>query len=359
MAGGQGSFERSARLGAFVAFCVLANPLSVFAAAGVYHWVLPRGFPVPAVPADNLMSDAKVALGRRLFFETRLSVTGQYSCASCHQPARAFSDGLAVAVGATGEPTSTNAMSLTNVAYNVSFGWSTPAVRSLEDQMRRPMLNDHPVEMGLKGREQQVVTDLIADGGWRAAFTAAFPEAAGRFEFDHVIKSVAAFERTLISGHSPFDEYVFNGRHDALSDAARRGMALFYSQRVGCGGCHSGFNFAGAWRDAQGATAEPSFANNGVGTQSMRVPTLRNVSLTAPYMHDGSLSTLAAVLAHYEQAGLREENAGKDQEHERPLHPFTLTGAERRELIAFLQSLTDPTFTAGFDDERTHSVSRR
>ena len=353
-----GAFERSTRLGALVAFCFLAKPLSVFAATGEYQWVLPRGFPVPAVPADNPMSDAKVVLGRRLFFESRLSVTGRYSCASCHQPARAFSDGLKVAVGATGESTSTNAMSLTNVAYNMSFGWSTPAVHSLEDQMRRPMLNDHPVEMGLKGREREVVAQLVADGAWRAAFTAAFPEAAGRFEFDHVIKSIAAFERTLISGHSPFDEYVFNGRHDALSEAAKRGMALFYSQRVGCGGCHSGFNFAGAWRDAQGATAEPSFANNGVGAQAVRVPTLRNVSQTGPYMHDGSLSTLAAVLAHYERAGLRE-NAANDQEPGRALHPFTLTGAQRRELIAFLQSLTDPTFTAGFDGKRTDSVSRR
>ena len=355
MAGG--AFERSTRLAAFVAFFVLAQPSSVFAVGDDYQWTLPRGFPIPAVPADNPMSAAKVALGRRLFFESRLSVTGKYSCASCHQPARAFSDGLKVAVGATGQSTPTNAMSLTNVAYNVSFGWSTPSVRSLEEQMRRPMMNDHPVEMGVKGREKQVVAQLVADGAYRAAFAAAFPEAAGHFDFDQVVRSIAAFERTLISGHSPFDEYVFNGRHDALSEPAKRGMALFYSARLGCGGCHSGFNFSGAWRDAQGATAEPGFANNGVGAQAMRVPTLRNIALTAPYMHDGSLSTLTAVLAHYEQAGRREEKT-KGAEHEPALRPFTLTAAERRELIAFLQSLTDPTFTAGFDVERTHSVSR-
>ena len=351
------AFKRATRLGACVLFFVLAKPSSVFAAGGEYQWVLPRGFPAPAVPADNPMSDAKVALGRRLFFESRLSVTGKYSCASCHQPARAFSDGLKVAVGATGQSTATNAMSLTNVAYNVSFGWTTGAVRSLEEQMRTPMMNDHPVEMGVKGREKQVMADLLGDDAYRAAFGAAFPEAAGRFEFDHVVKSIATYERTLISGHSPFDEYVFNGRHDALSGSAKRGMELFYSARLGCAGCHSGFNFSGAWRDAQGATGEPSFANNGVGPQATRVPTLRNISLTGPYMHDGSLSTLGAVLAHYEQAGLREK-ATSDQQHEPALRPFTLTGAERSELIAFLQSLTDPTFTAGFDVERTHSVSR-
>ncbi|MEJ0037258.1 MAG: cytochrome c peroxidase [Gammaproteobacteria bacterium] len=340
---------------------------TAFAPAGAadsdYRWTLPRGFPMPAVPADNPMSAAKVALGRRLFFEPKLSVTGRYSCGSCHQPSRAFSDGLKVAVGATGQHTPTNAMSLTNVAYNVSFGWSAPTVRSLEDQMRQPMLNDHPVEMGLKGRETEVVATLIAAPGWRAAFTAAFPEVGGHFELDHLIKAIAAFERTLISGHSPFDEYVFNGKHDALTAQAKRGMALFYSERLGCGSCHSGFNFAGAWRDAQGATGEPSFASNGIGPVAARVPTLRNVASTAPYMHDGSLSTLEAVLDHYEQAGQRAATKIDNQKpagaHEEPtLRPFTLTGAERRELIAFLQSLTDPTFTAGFDGERTHSVSR-
>lgn len=236
-------------------------------------------------------------------------------------------------------------MSLTNVAYNVSFGWSTPAVRTLEDQMRQPMLNDHPVEMGLKGRENQVVAALVADPDWRSAFDVAFPDAHGRFDFDHVIKAIAAFERTLISGHSPFDEYVFNGKHDALSPEAKRGMALFYSERLGCASCHSGFNFSGAWRDAQGATADPTFANNGIGTAPMRVPTLRNVALTAPYMHDGSLSTLQAVLDHYQHAGP-------------PLRAFTLTAAERQELIEFLQSLTDRSFTAEFDGQRTNPVSR-
>jgi cytochrome c peroxidase len=321
------------------------RPPSRPAIEGLFIWSLPRGFPTPAVPADNPMSASKVALGRRLFFEPALSVTGQYSCATCHQPSRAFTDGRKVAIGAMGDPTPTNAMSLTNVAYNVSFGWSTPAVRTLEDQMRQPMLNDHPVEMGMKGRETAVVANLVADPRWRSAFAAAFPEAQGHFDFDHLIKAIATFERTLLSGHSPFDEYVFNGKHDALTVGAKRGMALFYSERLGCGSCHSGFNFSGAWRDAQGATGEPGFANNGVGTTAMRIPTLRNVALTAPYMHDGSLSTLEAVLDHYEQAGP-------------PLRPFTLTQAERHEVIEFLQSLTDPTFTAEFDGERTNPVSR-
>jgi cytochrome c peroxidase len=281
------------------------------------------------VPADNPMSEAKVALGRKLFFEPTLSVTGKHSCASCHEPARAFSDTRALSTGATGEPTRTNAMSLTNVAYNVSFGWSRADVRSLEDQMREPMLSEHPVELGLKGREPAVVARLSEDAAYRKAFSAAFPGESGGITFEQVVKSIAAYERTLISGRSPFDLYVFEGRHDALSSEARAGMALFFSERLGCASCHSGFNFAGTWRDSQGATGEPTFASNGVGAAPMRVPTLRNVSLTAPYMHDGSLPTLEAVIEHYERVRAPA------------LRSFTLTATERRELIAFLQCLTD------------------
>ena len=118
------------------------------AQSSAYQWQLPRGFPTPFVPADNPMSAAKVALGSRLFFETRLSVTGQYSCASCHDPARSFSDGRARAVGATGATLSSSSMALVNVAYNLSYGWQHPEVTTLEAQMRRPLLNRHPVEIG-------------------------------------------------------------------------------------------------------------------------------------------------------------------------------------------------------------------
>jgi cytochrome c peroxidase len=299
-------------------------------AALPYAWQLPRGFPEPAVPADNPMSAAKVALGRKLFHETRLSVSGRDSCASCHDPARAFTDGRPVAVGATGATTRHNSMALVNVAYNTSFGWTKPDVRSLEEQMLEPLFNEHPVELGLKGREAAVAAELGRDPEYAPAFAAAFPGETLRF--DLVVKAIAAYERTLISGDSPFDAYVFRGDHEAMPAAAKRGMALFYSERVGCSSCHSGFNFAGNWRDAKGATGEPSFANNGAsdGTK-MRVPTLRNVALTAPYMHDGKLATLGAVLDHYVSAQLR---------------PFTLSAEERGDLRAFLDSLTDPQFIA-------------
>ena len=306
------------------------------------------------------MSAAKVALGERLFYERSLSVTGRYSCASCHDPGRAFSDARARAIGATGDPLPHNALALVNVAYNVSFGWSRRAVRSLETQMLQPLLNRHPLELGLAGRERTVCATLAADPSYAQAFAAAFgaaaaagaagaagaaPAGAPSVTLEHIVKAIASFERTLISGGSPFDRYVFAGEHDALSGQAKRGMALFFSRRVGCAGCHSGFNFAGNWRDVQGATGAPSFADDGTGAGALRVPTLRNVALTAPYMHDGRFATLDAVLEHYSALGAR---AQRGERHDLRLPRAPLSAGERAALIAFLGSLTDPDFVRRF-----------
>jgi cytochrome c peroxidase len=312
------------------------------AAPETYVWRLPRGFPTPAVPADNPMSEQKVALGRRLFFEPRLSVTGDRSCASCHDPALSFSDGKPLAVGALGDALPRNAMALVNVAYNVSFGWVEPNLRSLETQMRQPLLNTHPVELGLAGREESVSARLASDPTYAKAFADAFPNDGPAATFDHVVKAIATFERTLISGNSPFDRYVFQGDHTALSEPAKRGMALFFSRSAGCSGCHSGFNFTGTWRDSQGDTGKPAFANNGTSTRPMRVPTLRNVALTAPYMHDGRFATLEAVLDHYFSLG--EDSIRYDAR----LPRAALDMQQRADLIAFLTGLTDEDFVRRF-----------
>ncbi len=333
-------------LGAAAASCWCAAADAPEAGAP-YVWHLPRGFPVPAVPADNPMSAPKVALGERLFFDPRLSVTGHYACASCHDPERSFSDGLPRAIGATGAPLPHNALALVNVAYNISFGWAKPLVRSLETQMLEPLLNDHPVELGLKGRERSLCAALAAEGTYAQAFAASFPGADPAVTFEHLVKAIAAFERTLISGDSPFDAYVFGGEHAALTPQAKEGMALFYSARVGCALCHSGFNFAGNWRDAQGETGRASFARNGTSAEPVRVPTLRNVALTAPYMHDGRFATLDAVLAHYSDLARLPGGAGRI---DRRLPRAPLSGAERAALRAFLESLTD----RGFIERTAH-----
>jgi cytochrome c peroxidase len=317
--------------------------IGAMAASPDYVWHLPRGFPVPYVPTDNPMSPARIALGRRLFFETRLSVTGRLSCASCHDPRHAYSDTRRVALGATGDSLPHNAMALVNVAYNLSYGWTDGSSRSLETQMLEPMLNEHPIELGLKGREDALLAELSADPCYHRAFDDAFRDEHPTITLQNMIKAIATFERTLISGDSPFDRYVFGDDRGALSDEAKQGMELFYSQRIGCGGCHSGFNFSGNWKDAQGATGTPSFANNGASATPIRVPTLRNIALTGPYMHDGRYATLSEVVDHYSRVGNESDSPDVGKRDPR-LRPFTLTAQERGQLLAFLESLTDPNF---------------
>ena len=253
-------------------------------------------------------------------------------------------------------------MSLTNVAYNPAFTWSSDKVRSLEAQMRQPLFNEHPVEMGLKRNGAAAVEALTADADYRRQFAAAFPGQPDRLCMEHIIEAIAAFERTLISGRSPFDRYVFDDDQTALSASAKRGMALFYSTRVGCSQCHSGINFTGAIVYEGHAHAAALFANTGLydldgrgaypssdrglievthraaDMGKFKVPTLRNVALTAPYMHDGSLPNLEAVLDHYLRGG--HKNSLQDSR----VRPFALSETERADLLEFLNSLTDREF---------------
>ena len=297
-----------------------------------FTWNLPRGFPVPAVPADNPMSAAKVALGARLFADTRLSVTGRHSCQSCHSPERAFTDGLPRSRGATGETVPLNAPTLLNVAYQASLGWKDTGIHSLEQQMRGPMFNVHPPELGLTGRERAVEVSLAADAELVSAFRAVFPDAPA-ISMDNVIRAIAAYERTLFAGDSPFDLYVFGGEHAALDEQQKRGMELFFSARTGCSACHGGINFAGPWVDAGEPTASAVFADTGTGVK-VRVPTLRNLGRTAPYMHDGRFATVEAVLDHYERLAV-------DPSVDPRLRHAPLTTGERASLSRFLASLDE------------------
>jgi cytochrome c peroxidase len=319
--------------------------------AGFFAWQLPPGFKAPPVPADNAMSTAKVALGCRLFFDTRLSSSGSHSCASCHRPELAFTDGRSRSVGATGQLTSRSSMSLANVAYNTAYTWASDQAMTLEQQMAMPLFNTHPIEMGLQGREATVLQSLRSSAVDADAFRAAFPGESEPVSMAHSIQAIAAFERTLISGRSAFDRYIFDDDRTAMSQSARRGMALFSSPRTGCSECHSGLNFS----------APGLFANTGVYTAGgevedrglidvsgraadlgkFRVPTLRNVALTAPYMHDGSVATLAGVIDRYVAVGA---NKSADSRLDSKLRPLLLDNAARADLVSFLESLTDPEF---------------
>jgi cytochrome c peroxidase len=315
---------------------VLMSAALTFAApesAAPFVWKLPRGFPEPAVPADNPMSVAKVRLGAELFTDTRLSINGRYSCQSCHSPLRSFTDGLVQSRGATGETLTLNAPTLLNAAYNASLGWHDAGIHTLEQQMRGPLFNEHPQELGLAGQEAEVERRLVADVAITAEFSAAFPGETRALSMDNVIRAIAAYERTLFAGGSAFDRYVFGGEHDALGATEKRGMALFFSSRSGCASCHGGINFSGPWVDNTQPAAAAIFADTGTG-ESVRVPTLRNLSATAPYMHDGRFASLDAVLDHYEKLATSPSADPR-------LRRDPLTTEERASLRAFLLCLND------------------
>lgn len=279
------------------------------------------------------MSVERIALGRWLFSDQRLSVTGQYSCASCHDPARAFTDGQPVAVGAQGAKLRRNSPSILYSAWNPALGWDAPGTATLESQMLTPMFGAHPVELGLAGNEARVLATLQADKAMRDSFDAAFPGEAAPLTLENAVRAIATFERSLGEGSSAFDRYLFDSDGAGMPPAARRGLDLFFSARLNCTACHSGMAFSGALRSVREPGAEPRFADNGHGEPGRtRVPSLRNVAVTAPYMRDGALPTLAAVIDHYDRGSARTDP---------PLPPLHLTAQEKADLQAFLESLTD------------------
>lgn len=343
------------------------------AAAGIlaqeqYTWVLPQGFSRPTVPADNPMSGAKVELGRHLFYDVRLSGNGQQSCATCHQQTLAFTDGRAQSVGSTAQIHPRSSMSLVNVAYAAALTWADPSMRRLEDQALVPMYGEHPIEMGLT-RSDAWLDTLSRDNVYRELFSSAYPGSSDPFTRDNAVKAIATFERSIVSARSPYDRYHFDRDDTAVSDAARRGEVLFHSRPLSCFTCHGGDHFSNAMGSSERATVE--FHNTGLynvtGVLSypatntgiyevtrqpsdigkFKAPTLRNIAVTAPYMHDGSVATLEEAIEHYAAGGRTisqgpYQGIGRDNPNKSAaIHGFTLTAAQRADLIAFLESLTD------------------
>ncbi|MCF4969789.1 methanobactin export MATE transporter MbnM [Nostoc sp. CMAA1605] len=339
-----------------------------------YNWNLPAWMPKPIVPVDNPMSPEKVELGRHLFYEKRLSITGEFSCATCHIQALAFTDGKSVAVGATGEKHPRSSMSLANIGYNPVLTWANPFMTSLEHQALVPMFGEHPVEMGMSGKEEQILAMLRDDSQYRQMFTAAFGNTKDAISLNNLTKAIATFERTLISVNSPYDRYRFGNEQNAISAAAKRGEKLFNSENLECFHCHGGINFTDSVTHQKLAFVEIAFHNTGLynidgkgayppnntGVHEItalpsdmgrfKAPSLRNIALTAPYMHDGSIATLEEVIDHYKVggrtihsgqfAGIGSQNPLKSKF----ISGFDLSASERQDLIAFLQSLTDEKF---------------
>lgn len=335
-----------------------------------WDWSLPGDVPAPQVPADNPMSSAKVELGRWLFYDIRLSGNETMSCASCHIQALAFTDGVSRSVGSTGVAHPRSSMSLVNVAYASRLTWANPLLDRLEDQALTPLLGDRPIEMGLRNGEQRFAELLRSEPNYSQLVQQAFPDDADPHSMLNGVRSIAAFMRTINSFNAPYDRYM-RGDAEAISESAERGIDLFFSERLECFHCHGGFNFtdstthAGSDVDRVGYHNTGLYNLNGVGAYPadntglfdmtgeprdmgrFKAPSLRNIAVTAPYMHDGSVATLEDVIANYERGGRRIEDG--EQAGDGRLSPFKsefitgfeLTAGERADLLAFLESLTD------------------
>lgn len=340
-----------------------------------YAWNLPPGFPFPKVPAENPMTREKAELGRHLFYDRRLSLNETQSCASCHEQALAFSDGRATAIGSTGDVHRRNSMSLTNAAYNSAQTWANPVLKTLEMQVAVPLLGDDPVELGFSGRERELIDRLQAEPRYAPLFAAAFPDEAEPINLYNVVRAIASFERRLISGSSPYDAFASGSDPSAISESAKRGALLFFGERFECHHCHGAFAFSNSVTWEGKPIDQLSYQNDGLynldgegaypardqglfeitrrpeDMGKFRPPTLRNVAVTAPYMHDGSIATLREVVeGHYARGGRLIESGPDAGDGARSpnkaafVSGFTASAEELDDLLAFLESLTDEQF---------------
>ena len=325
---------------------------------------IPLGLPPPQLSNDNPQTPEKITLGKKLFQDVRLSANGKISCAECHKPERAFTDGRTVSQGIHGQAGTRNAPSLFNVGYLTSLFWDGRRTK-LEDQAKDPFVNSR--EHGLPNSDA-VLSVIRKDNNYVEAFHKVFEVSADNIRMEHVVKALASFERSLLAGESPFDRYYYAGDKKALSSSARQGLDIF-RDKARCISCHTinaqgalftdnafhslgvGFDtiaprLAETTKQVVGASArdidqmissQPDIAGLGrfvvthkpVDIGRFRTPSLRNVALTAPYMHDGSVATLeeAVDLEIY----YRTQEGGR---------PILITTQEKADLLAFLQSLT-------------------
>lgn len=293
----------------------------------------PAHFPAISIPADNPMSAEKVALGEALFFDPTLSADSSVSCASCHFPNAAFSDTVALSLGVGDSVGKRNAPSLVNVAYASSL-FRDGGAPNLEMQIFTPIEDDHEMNLDI----DDAVERLRENTHYLELFQEVFDTIPTVFG---LTRAIAAYERTLIGGTSKYDRFLVAGDSSIFSPEEKLGLQLFYSSRLNCGACHSGFNFT-----------DDSFRNNGIYANykdwghanlsmdssdigKFRVPSLRNISLTQPYMHDGSFDSIEAVIRHYAAGGKNHFNTDS------LITGFVISDSEIRALSRFLYTLTD------------------
>lgn len=350
------------------------------------------GFAMPVVPDANPLTDAKIELGRHLFYDKQLSSNQQQSCESCHEQSKAFSDGTALPHGTTGDLLARNSQTLTNVAYNINYTWANPRLTTLEQQILIPLTAEDPIELGINDGNLSHILQRFRDRLlYQQLFSAAFPNDADPFSLANIIKALASFNRILISDRSAFDK-------GQLSESAQRGRELFFSEKADCFHCHDSFNFSQSSKNVNSLTIPSQrFFNNGLynlsqdgdypqnnqgafevtgkaeDKGSFRPPTLRNIELTAPYMHDGSIQTLEGIVEFYANGGRQIQSSGDidnlaiiNESLGQPANAirhlagdgranpnklangfvsgFEATAQEKADLVNFLKSLTDHEF---------------
>ncbi len=362
----------------------LTAALFMIAAAGIITpsiWAdqkVPLGLPPVPVPADNPQTPEKIILGKKLFVDKRFSGDGTVSCSTCHIPEKAFTDSLPVARGIRNLKGTRNSPTVINSVYYKAQFWDGRAA-SLEEQAKGPFIN--PVEHGLKDFKP-IINTIRKDPQYPGMFTRAFGIRPEQITIEHVVKAIAAFERTVVSGSSPFDRYMYGNQKDAMSEAAVRGLQV-YRTKGRCQDCHRIEQTSATFTDNK-------YHNLGVGFSVIepdlfeivekvkkakktgqalddsilesrkiselgrfavtldledvgrfKTPGLRNIAVTGPYMHDGSIQTLEDVIELYDQGG--EDNPMLDS----GIRPLRLTEQEKADLLEFLKALTSPEYETG------------
>lgn len=369
------------KLAALVTLLLALIAAAVAVGAGPSGSSPPLGLPPLFIPADNPQTPEKIALGDKLFNDKRFSSDGTVSCATCHDKAKAFGDALKVSEGVRKLTGTRNAPTVINSAYSTSMFWDGRAT-DLEDQSQHPFLN--PVEMELANHDP-ILEIVRTDRAYSKAFKKVFGVSGDAIRMRHVQQAIAAFERTLISGNSPFDRYFYGGEPNALTEQQKRGFELFVNKGR-CVSCHR-------VEQTQALFTDNRFHNIGVGINdiqedvpqlatsflqskmtlqevdkavlsdrktselgrfaitktldhlgSFKTPTLRNIAVTAPYMHDGSIATLRDVVVHYNNGGVTKEGDPVNDFLSGGIRPLNLTDPEIDDLVTFMEALTSPEF---------------
>jgi len=303
-----------------------------------YQLDIPNWFPQLEIPAENQLTKARVELGRKLFYEPLLSLDSSVSCGTCHLQEKAFTDGIPISLGINDAVGLRNAPTLANIGFAPYF-FHDGGVFTLELQSQQPIFSVDEMRFSIAGFLKRIEND----GKYKRMFREAYdrePDAFG------ISRAIASFERTLISADSRFDQFEYQGISDALSDQEQRGKQLFFSEQTKCSNCHepplfTNYEFENIglylnYSDSGRARISHLAADNG----KFKVPTLRNIELTAPYMHNGSIQTLEEVIEHFNSGGVGHPNQSEE------MLPLNLSSQQKADLLAFLKTLTDQSFVS-------------